>query len=617
MNKRAFNLFTALVAFVLIMLTVLLVQNMFSAERSVSGTATKLEKLSKLDAIAHVTRADALQIFNYYLRIQLETHLSSNGVKYGMPTDIEKLRNWEEIPKDYALVTFGASAVSGGGEQLAGYMALNIKSFFKSAQGFGDYSITLEDKDEANAYLKAAIKDAIDASVDAGNFFEVIGCDDGNPDNCPKGTFYVNFAASKISKESYELIPKIRIIDKTSNDTIKIGIIPEHDFKVYVPLRLFKALAIARDFALEYRVPNENNYGLFSPRIHNEIEEMALGFCDYDYCQPRTNPYLPPASKGWVKNCIEATGSNPIAEVECTLDLQERGICSANATYNTDHPSEIENALRGLVTNRICKIADDLAQKPALQDALNTATELKLVGTSGLCPGMAVINSMTPPEVYLRNSKAIDSTHDSSWFQNIDSYLTGFSGEYSGNKPDGACPMSDNPIIRGLGLYLDGGKIVNPTSVNTFTNLTCANTVNTSVAPNNGNCSEVDQIELMLLFEEKNNNYKVRETKNVKYQVSFVDGYSTFAPAYTPAVNSDCVLSSVNNGPCNKESGQGWYCFNAGMSGPGPGPGGGAGGAAATINCSPIVIQPGTTPTAPATPTHDTGCCESGAPCCS
>ncbi len=76
-GKKGFNLFTALISFLLIMLAVLLVQSMIQTERNAADTIAKIESRSKLEATAEMSRADAMQVFNYALRKKIEDWLSN------------------------------------------------------------------------------------------------------------------------------------------------------------------------------------------------------------------------------------------------------------------------------------------------------------------------------------------------------------------------------------------------------------------------------------------------------------------------------------------------------------------------------------------------------------
>ena len=116
MNGKGFNLFTALISFLLILLAVLLVQSMIQAERSATDTVDHIESRSKLEATAEMARADAMQVFNYALRKKIEDWLirPDTGVVF---LDLEDT-SWEEIQDQFAESKFGSGS-EGGGSQFA------------------------------------------------------------------------------------------------------------------------------------------------------------------------------------------------------------------------------------------------------------------------------------------------------------------------------------------------------------------------------------------------------------------------------------------------------------------------------------------------------------------
>ncbi|HLC36824.1 MAG TPA: hypothetical protein VJK05_04435, partial [archaeon] len=78
MNEKAFTLFTALISFLLIILTTLLVTNMIQTTRSTSDVINSIEEQTQLQAIADLARADAIQTFNYNVRNKIEAYFLTN-----------------------------------------------------------------------------------------------------------------------------------------------------------------------------------------------------------------------------------------------------------------------------------------------------------------------------------------------------------------------------------------------------------------------------------------------------------------------------------------------------------------------------------------------------------
>jgi len=82
-GKRGFTLFTALVAFILIVLTILLVQAMIGAERNTTDIVSDIGEQAEMQAVADLARADALQTFNHGIRVVLEEHFTQSEAGAG------------------------------------------------------------------------------------------------------------------------------------------------------------------------------------------------------------------------------------------------------------------------------------------------------------------------------------------------------------------------------------------------------------------------------------------------------------------------------------------------------------------------------------------------------
>ncbi len=293
-NQRGFNLFTALISFLLIMLAVLLVQSMIQTERNAADTIAKIESRSRLEATAEMARADAMQVFNYALRKKIEDWLSDEETGV-VQLDLQN-KTWEEIQTEFAESKFGGAE----GSQFAYFTAKSLEAIFYMPSHFGNYSIAIEETETLERALRTAIAKSLD------DFFTVIECENGDPRTCEKGTFYVNLHLERLTQEEYEELPKLRVVDKATGDELKEVILPRTTFRIYVPLRFFKAIAEARalmhypegggDFEDTSWLDTMADGGLFSPQHHNQIELMGLGLCDYGYCAPRTNPLENPVS---------------------------------------------------------------------------------------------------------------------------------------------------------------------------------------------------------------------------------------------------------------------------------------------------------------------------------
>ncbi|MDP6671190.1 MAG: hypothetical protein QGI60_05265, partial [archaeon] len=282
-STKGFNLFTALVSFLLVALSVLLINGMIQSERAASSRIAQEQSMSELQAVADISRSDAIQVFNYGLRKAIEDWMTNEDTG-GITLDFMRDRDWDSIKKKFAEAKFGGTE----GRQFAKFTSASLRAIFFGEGSFGNYSISIEGEEAFETMLYELTK----KSVAENDFFEVIDCPTGDPKDCDKGTFYVNLKVAKLTQEEYEELPRIRVINKSTGDEIKEIILPRANFRIYVPLRVFKAIAEARAIAhyplTDGKIPaGATDKGLFSPNIHNQIEEMAIGMCDKDYCNPR------------------------------------------------------------------------------------------------------------------------------------------------------------------------------------------------------------------------------------------------------------------------------------------------------------------------------------------
>ncbi len=354
MNQRAFNLFTALVSFVLIMLTILLINSMTETESGTVATINDISAQSQMQTAADLARADAIQVFNYGLRYRIEEWLSR-------PTNwylLQPGKTWSEIKQDYACVNFGGCRSAGSensGVQFADITSKTMVGILEVGQTFGRYEITLE-KDERQLF--EALVATTTKSIESGDFFEVVDCDMPETNftaeqirNC-LGTFYVKLKLSSLAPEEYEKLPKIVVKNSATGDYLKQGILPHADLRIYVPLRIFKAIAQSKYYA-DNRVFNKNDF----------FKSMMLGMCDPGSCAPRTDPTgttgkrdIPdsacPGSKGTVPGIDN--GKGPIKK------WPAKNSDGSIVDYDADDPSSIKDALQLLVGKQLCSDAATL-----------------------------------------------------------------------------------------------------------------------------------------------------------------------------------------------------------------------------------------------------------------
>lgn len=259
-GQQGFTLFTALVAFILIVLAMLLVQSMISTERSVSDVISDISRQEEMQAIADLARADALQVFNYNVRYSIERFITKDTEpKDGKPDNEYSwsallVRSWNELQQDFVKSNFGGTQTIGAGgrvqesTQFAGLAAGHLISLLERTPDARGYRIDLEHPEIGK--MTTVLHTTFKSQAQKNEFFEVINCPDGKYKGCV-GTFYVTLDLSKEAMDdvTYESFPLVKVEELQTGKVIKEAILPRGKFRLYAPIRLFKALAGARELA--------------------------------------------------------------------------------------------------------------------------------------------------------------------------------------------------------------------------------------------------------------------------------------------------------------------------------------------------------------------------------
>ncbi|MDD5148123.1 MAG: hypothetical protein PHH08_01520 [Candidatus ainarchaeum sp.] len=382
MNKQGFNLFTALVSFLFITLTVLLWQSMIQSERKTSDMFRANEERAKIEAIADNAVTDAVQTFNYTLRKKTADYVSPKSGDD--PFELPEEHKWPKVINDFVESKFGSAG--NNTQQFASGIAGDLKYYFANTWNFKIYSIQVENVSNTDT-LTLVLKDLVNRTIADQQFFNVVGCEGGNPDKCPLGTFYVNLDVTKLSPEDYEKLPRVVITSSATLDEVRHVILPKATFRIYVPLRLFKAFAEARGFAHFSETPNldidtqimgtAGDIGFLSDKTTEEINSFQLGMCDRDYCAPRTSPFNAPAAKELSgTGCPGDPGIVPVPQ-KVMMPLNYSGCTWCNnvsqplpATYNAHFMPSASgsadsgpNAIAEITASRVCALAKQASQK--------------------------------------------------------------------------------------------------------------------------------------------------------------------------------------------------------------------------------------------------------------
>ncbi len=548
-SKKGFTLFTALVSILLIVLTVLLAQTMIRTERTVTDSVADIQEQQEMQAIADLARADAMQVFNFGVRYQIEQYLTNpdNSILL-TPENV----SWNEMVKGFAIANFGGTD---SGVQFANRTANHLTNILGSGKGqdFKTFRLDLESNVEL---MRVVLQKLFQESVTQEDFFEVIDCPDGVYTTCV-GTFYVNLNMSRLSDEDYEKLPQIRVLNRDSGRVIKEPILPRSNFRIYVPLRIFKALAGAKALAhtpndapaqdSSYVEHTESDFGLLSARIHNEFEEMKLGVCDPQNCGFRTDPYLSAAAPLQDGEVCPGATNFPNSLVGLDLSgLSQMGITYQGA-YDFRSTQSMGDVLREIMKQRVNFIADSLAAQYGI--GTHDGFEVRRLGP-GTLSKVEVVTNAEPSKEITEVASAPTTTTSATTLTPAGNYPNASLGSGA------ACPT----LAEGVGAYfgMDAEGNLEPQTeyvpIGTYLSAGALNAL----------CTEATQFDAYLVFKETDEQYKVNKNNENVYTIRLHDGgLSSFTHRFEPQ-GAVCALPAkpVERSKADAHLDTDWTCVS-------------------------------------------------------
>jgi hypothetical protein len=531
MNTKGFNLFTALLATILIVVTSMLVLIMIQTERDTNTTIEDITTQARLEAVMRLMRADVLHSFNHYVREKIEAYLSENPIDLG---DLNVWNDWDTLVKEFVYGYFGRKEKGVERERFAYQLATSLPAMlYRYTQGLkyeARYEVRVVGDEEK---FKKVMLELILESAEEKDFIQLVDCD-GTPEGCPVGSFYINLRLSKLSDELYESLPVIVVKDTVTGAEIRDAILPRHDIKMYVPSRLFKAFAYTRKFLHSdlKKMNSSSDYGYLAPRIHNELDSMALGLCDYGYCHPRENPYYPPRLKALDDKACPGARSNAIDSVEVSFRGKTLKYNPSEKTGTQSVPG-LEDALEKIIKMRLCELSKQ---------------HLSSLSSADFSVEKQTVEEL---ECYLEFSDVdVESTASVKVVSGSGAVTYGPAYEEPNNPS--ACPFNFSlPQNRRLGYYLDGDEIKWPsreigadTCKALYTGLSAGikQKLRRCERAGWGCCSELAELTFKITFHEGNDRYKVNKNRDVKFIIQITDrSYTPFNPNY----DSGNVLGSL------------------------------------------------------------------------
>jgi len=316
--QKGFNMFTALVAAVMIMTAVVLVSTMTTTEDKMENQLYYMLNTFQLNDAAAIARSDSIQSFNYNFRSSMQDYLtfSSNEMEDEAGFNILTTTNynsWDKIVKTFEKVILLTDPSDAHDFDAVIEFVANKTVLQFNEGSYGRYHVSLSSKDlQARQNTVAALTEAIECLEQTNeDFLEVVDCDGAD---CELGTFYFNIPLDCVKDTTYEALPKIVVKDLITKGETKLPILPKTRLKIYIPLRFFKAIFVAK----------QNAAALAD--VDDKLKIAQLGFCD-NGCTPRSDPTNTESGTWSGHTCP----GNPNDNERQTLNGSPAGLGSYNA----------------------------------------------------------------------------------------------------------------------------------------------------------------------------------------------------------------------------------------------------------------------------------------------
>jgi len=337
LNNNGFTLFTALISLLLVSISLVLIFNMIATEETYLYLIQDQSSMSDLITIVDLAKADAFNTFLITLRSTWEEYKSMPN--NSLSINRKQLdQNWTQFVDNFVKEDFFE-------HNFAGYFATYLYHSIEFKQSPPGYAITVNNKTigtetggnlQSNEQFNKIIEQIF---IDGGQKVDVVDCAQDS-DNCV-GSFYLTLDTTKISDENYEQLPMISVLRYKNNQLIQRPILNRQIYKIYMPWRGFQAIRVARRMALGdaekegYPATASNYNGIFSPKLHNTLEQARIGFCDPDTCAPRPSFFQTPDMTGFNDKCSNAPNiplGNSFVPSNLSIELTSG---SYNPTDNT------------------------------------------------------------------------------------------------------------------------------------------------------------------------------------------------------------------------------------------------------------------------------------------
>ncbi len=543
-NQKGFNLFTAMIALMLVSITIVFIYNMVQTEENYLALIEDQSNNSDLLTIADLSRADAFNIFVVSFREKWAAHRSdpSNHI---VVSRNNLMLSWDDFIEYFANDIFFDS-------QFESFFAQNLVQSLQYSNPPIGYSLNIPEYDRTE--LSRIIKESFNLAGD--KKIEVVRCE--REDNICLGSLYFTIDTRTLSSQDYEKLPMVVVEKLRDNEVVQRPVFARREYRIYLPWRGFQALRTARNFSLTADVEKEpetttiirrslDSRGFFNPNIHYTLNSAKIGVCDIDSCAPREDLFKTANKDGFQNEC---------------------NLLPVVSSFSANNGSGINVSRAGTIVNLSSSFSynlSDFDSRDTYKNLVETTLRSNLQGRNDIInSGGAGNNSLTTNGTIGQDDFKINNvsiTSSNKITKNVvNTIATGKNvGSISSVSFD---PNSFNKASN-LGLKIDNE---NKTSV--ISDITSG----ISPDPLNSNlvCHTLSQLDIELKFTEENPKYIVSEDSvdiHIKlrdnftsfsfYDNSYVNSFNNnFKPYFLDSTTITSPLLNNNNWSCISYEGQ-------------------------------------------------------------
>jgi len=360
-GKRGFTLFTALVGFIVIGITVLVMQHLDNSEANYSKIFTTVQSQTELNTLKDILRLDSYSFVSLVLVKKMAEYFDATDSTDNLYIlDINK--SWSDQTQTFEKVKFiGTNESSPVAnfftnvyitqmEHFSGDYKIAYRFFiYDPTQMVGSNVVDLYNLDTIPNLQSSTTTDtvhkAIQNSTEGGaRLLELVDCDKSGsgvtPNSCKNGSFYIPIDLSNLSDVGeYEKILRIMIYRYIDQASVDDAILPRNKTTIYVPLRIFGAISSFLETIKDFEAKEF---------INSKFRDLYVGDCK---------------SECWTNSNDIKCYTGQLGETDCDIDVSLPGI-NTKFTFNKSNSNptslsreNIKSAMQTVLEDKFNNIA--------------------------------------------------------------------------------------------------------------------------------------------------------------------------------------------------------------------------------------------------------------------